>query len=376
MFEYKKNRKLSRRKTVGIYGGQRKAVQAFNSGLAPIIHLFKSVKSDDVFPQINEANLDRRYQIFVSSTYIDLKIERQNVARAILNLGHFPAGMEFFPATDDDQMKYISSIIDDSDYYIIILGGRYGSTGLDGLSYTEKEYDYAVEQGVPICAFIHENIEKLKYEKIEKDPNKLEKLNAFKANISKNKIIRFWKDSEDLESSVVISLSRAFNDKPRTGWSRADQKDSRETLEKINKLNSDLDFWRTLANKRGKEIKSYEEISSAEINIQLRSDGTAHSHRVSAQEIIRHFASLLYEGLIADDIEGHLRLMLEQRLNDENFDIEEISIRDIKLFLEVFNIADFGPQSDFAVINEDKKFLLKSAFLPKKKSDIDDEIPF
>ncbi|MEL6999796.1 MAG: hypothetical protein AAFP68_16165, partial [Pseudomonadota bacterium] len=247
---------------------------------------------------------------------------------------------------------------------------------LDGLSFTEKEYDYAVDLGIPICAFIHENIEKLEYEKIEKDPKNFERLNALKEKVRSNKIVRFWKDPEDLESSVVISLTHIFNDKPRPGWSREIQKDSRETLEKINKMNTDLEYWRNKAISRGREIKSYEEVSSAEITVQLRSDGTAHSHKVSAQDIIRHFASFLYEGLAADEIENHLRLMLEQRLNDENFEIEEISIRDIKLFLEVFNIADFGPNRDYAEINEDKKFLLKAAFLPQKKGELDDEIPF
>ena len=31
---------------------------------------------------------------------------------------------------------------------------RYGSTAEDGISYTEKEYDYAVDQGVPVLGFV------------------------------------------------------------------------------------------------------------------------------------------------------------------------------------------------------------------------------
>ena len=41
--------------------------------------------------------MDKRYQIFVSSTFTDLKQERQAVLTAILELDHMPAGMELFP---------------------------------------------------------------------------------------------------------------------------------------------------------------------------------------------------------------------------------------------------------------------------------------
>jgi hypothetical protein len=44
----------------------------------------------------------------------------------------------------------IKKVIDDSDYYIVILGGRYGSVGEDGVSYTEREYRYALSIGKPI----------------------------------------------------------------------------------------------------------------------------------------------------------------------------------------------------------------------------------
>lgn len=42
-----------------------------------------------------------RYQIFVSSTFKDLREEREAVLNAILKLNQFPAGMELFPATNE-----------------------------------------------------------------------------------------------------------------------------------------------------------------------------------------------------------------------------------------------------------------------------------
>ena len=93
---------------------------------------------------------DKRYQIFISSTFRDLIAERQAVLKAVLELNHMPAGMELFPAADDSAWQLIQDVIDGSDYYVLIVGGRYGSLDKEGLGYTEKEYDYAVAMKKPV----------------------------------------------------------------------------------------------------------------------------------------------------------------------------------------------------------------------------------
>src|ERR1044071_8458243 len=98
--------------------------------------------------------MDKRYQVFVSSTYRDLQEERQEVMQALLELDCIPAGMELFPAANEDQWTLIKRVIDDCDYYIVIVAGRYGSLGPAGVSYTEMEYRYAGERGKPIIAFL------------------------------------------------------------------------------------------------------------------------------------------------------------------------------------------------------------------------------
>nr|VFK57841.1 MAG: protein of unknown function (DUF4062) [Candidatus Kentron sp. TUN]VFK66801.1 MAG: protein of unknown function (DUF4062) [Candidatus Kentron sp. TUN] len=82
-----------------------------------------------------------KYQIFVSSTYEDLKPERDQVIKAVLEMGHIPVGMEMFSAGDEQQWDVIKKQIDQSDYYVVLIAHRCGS--MDGsISYTEKEYDY------------------------------------------------------------------------------------------------------------------------------------------------------------------------------------------------------------------------------------------
>ncbi|WWL46005.1 DUF4062 domain-containing protein [Pseudomonas parakoreensis] len=99
--------------------------------------------------------MKRKLQIFVSSTFSDLISERQAAVSAILKSGHIPAGMELFTAGDQSQMDTIKKWIDESDVYMLILGGRYGSIEpKSGISYTELEYNYAIEQGKPLFAVV------------------------------------------------------------------------------------------------------------------------------------------------------------------------------------------------------------------------------
>ncbi len=124
--------------------------------------------------------MDKRYQVFVSSTYKDLLEDRQEVMQALLELDCIPAGMELFPAADDDQWTLIKRVIDDCDYYIVIIGGRYGSIGPEEKSFTQLEYEYALAQEKPVIAFLHKEPGKLPADDTEKDPEKVQKLKDFR----------------------------------------------------------------------------------------------------------------------------------------------------------------------------------------------------
>src|SRR5437016_1241633 len=102
--------------------------------------------------------MKRKLQIFISSTYSDLKEERQAAVGAILKAGHTPAGMELFTSGDESQMATIKRWIDESDAFMLLLGGRYGSIEpTTSLSYTELEYDYAVASGKPFFSVVIED---------------------------------------------------------------------------------------------------------------------------------------------------------------------------------------------------------------------------
>ena len=100
----------------------------------------------------------RKFSIFISSTYEDLKKERQALVGVALENNFIPVGMEQFHAAPTSQWNVITSMIDECDFYLLVIGGRYGSIDEEtGISYTEKEYNYAKAKGLPVLVLIKES---------------------------------------------------------------------------------------------------------------------------------------------------------------------------------------------------------------------------
>ena len=166
--------------------------------------------------------MQKKYQIFISSTYEDLKVERTKVRDAILSMFHFPVGMELFGAANEEQWEIIRETIDTSDFYVLIIGQRYGTvieTGPDaGISYTEKEFKYALEKGVPTLAFIIDDNVPVKPEYVEKEHVK--EFADFKASVKKGRTVVWWQNPDDLAQKVTSAIHNQIQRTDRMGWIR------------------------------------------------------------------------------------------------------------------------------------------------------------
>jgi hypothetical protein len=185
--------------------------------------------------------MNKKFQVFVSSTFRDLAEERQDAIRTILDLGHIPAGMELFPASDTEQLAYIKKVINECDYYLLIMGGRYGSLDEDGVSYTEREYDYAVETGKTVIAFPHGDPANLTVAKSDVAPRMVENLASFRAKVMAGRLVKEWTSRSQLDTLVTKSLVRAISDYPAVGWIRGDTAASEELLAQSNSLRQQND---------------------------------------------------------------------------------------------------------------------------------------
>jgi len=164
----------------------------------------------------------KKLQVFVSSTYADLKEERQAAVEAILSAGHIPAGMELFSAGDETQMELIRQWIDESDVFCLILGGRYGSVEeKSGKSYTHLEFDYAVKKNKPFFSLVildghlDERV-KLHGKQIVETKHAAE-YEEF-AKIVKSRMVKFWSSKADIQLAIMQKLSELILRDDLIGW--------------------------------------------------------------------------------------------------------------------------------------------------------------
>lgn len=187
---------------------------------------------------------EKRYQVFISSTYEDLKEERQRAVNAVLQLDCFPACMEMFPAANEDAWTFIQKVIDDCDYYIVIIGGRYGSVASDGLSYTEKEYRYAMDKGKPVLALLHKNPGSINADKTEDSDEGKAKLAEFRKLVENQRMCTKWTNPESISAAVLASLLQLMKTCPGIGWVRGNSLTNQDELVseniKLRKQNDEL----------------------------------------------------------------------------------------------------------------------------------------
>ena len=190
--------------------------------------------------------MNKRYQVFVSSTFNDLENERRAVFHSLMMMRFIVAGMEWFPAATEAQWKVVTRAIDDSDFYVLIIGGRYGSTTSEGLSFTEKEFDYAVEKRLPILVFCHKNPNLLPLEKSEIDQNLRHRLEAFRKKATTDRMVRFWSNNpEELANQVTIAVITAMDTTETVGWIRANKVTAKQVLgDDSEKIKIGGTYWR------------------------------------------------------------------------------------------------------------------------------------
>jgi hypothetical protein len=256
--------------------------------------------------------VEKRYQVFVSSTFQDLREERAEVIQALLELDCIPSGMELFPASDDEQWTVIRRVIDECDYYIVIITGRYGTVGPDGRSYTQMEYDYAVSTGKPVMAFLHENPGSIAADKTEQDPALRASLEKFREQVKK-KLCKYWSSPKDLSGVVSRGIGHMKQNRPATGWVRGDAVPDDSVAQEILRLsNSVFSLQKELSHLTSHPPIGSEELAQGEESIDLhfevrdRRDTVTETHTFTWNEILTLLGPIMVGSTSEDQIELNL----------------------------------------------------------------------
>ena len=171
--------------------------------------------------------MNKKLQVFISSTYEDMKDEQQGAVEAILESGHIPAGMELFAADDKKQFEIIKKWIRESDIFILILGGRYGSIESNSSkSYIQKEYEYAKNIGKrPIAILLSDDGIRNKITngiyKINEKEYLTDSYKNFKNKILKNKLCNFFDNVDAMKNCIYKILNNCYKNPRYRGWVQA-----------------------------------------------------------------------------------------------------------------------------------------------------------
>ncbi|MBO2901174.1 DUF4062 domain-containing protein [Aeromonas dhakensis] len=297
--------------------------------------------------------MSKRYQVFVSSTFADLQDERSKVIQTLMEMDCIPAGMELFPAMDEEQFDFIKKIIDDCDYYLLIIGARYGSISEDdGLSYTEKEYRYAREKGMKVIALVHGEPEQLPVAKTDRDPALYDKLVEFRKDVCTNRLVRFWTSATELPGLVALNLPKTIKAYPAIGWVRGDSVTSNEALTELLSLKQENELLRKeieqLSSRPKHEIENIAGLRSA---YTLRGKGLNHSGKSTVfvkdttfDQIYRIIAPILITKQDDETVRHHVE---KELINLDYASMDEQCYQTIKLQFEALGLIDLTESNGY-----------------------------
>lgn len=256
----------------------------------------------------------KKLQVFISSTYTDLLAERQTAVEAVLEAGHIPAGMELFAASDKSQWEIIERWIDESDIYLLILGGRYGSIEkISGKSYTHLEYEYAQSKNKPLFAIVidEDKLSTLQVKDSELvNPNKLKDFRE----IVLQKMSSFFSDNKDIKLEIHRSLNRIRQDYKLSGWIRGNEENS-DFAKEIMNLNDEMRKLR----EENEKLKAEQVERSPKLKLSINDDQSLefkldsdqsrfYKKREPIQNIPHHLVGYLAEESIADYNQSLLKI--------------------------------------------------------------------
>jgi hypothetical protein len=202
--------------------------------------------------------MNKKYHIFVATTLDDLKNERKELPRIIMELGHIPVMPEFINSEPDKNEKMlIQKILEECDYCVLLLAHRCLPEG-EKIPPMEIEYSRAVKKGVPVLSLVIDGKARWKASKRETNPEAVKRLEEFKEKL-KSDACAEWINTADLRQKAQSLLIREMNLNPRPGWIYADQAIDPSVANELSRLSGE-----------NEELKRRIKLENSDIAAQIR----------------------------------------------------------------------------------------------------------
>jgi Domain of unknown function (DUF4062) len=292
------------------------------------------------------------YKVFVSSTYDDLREERAAIQKALLQLDCLPVGMELFPAADEETWDFIKSQIDDADYYVVVVAGRYGSVAPDGISFTEKEYDYALAKKKPAIGFIHGQPGSIAVERTEKLPERQSKLESLLHKI-KQRPVRPFTNPHELALEVTTSFVKLIDERPSEGYVRSSEaveyKRYATLLEENNALKEQL---KTVDQSLNIPLfKGHDRNLKLVVTVSRLEGSTQQNGLFEPERSLKTIFGLVAEAILQDDeeyrvLQAAAKLLANKGLKGWTIDgFDENTVRQLRRLLQLYGLIEVSRET-------------------------------
>ena len=166
-----------------------------------------------------------KYHIFIGSTLDDLKSERKELVRIVMELGHIPVMADYLDSSAKNASGLLQKIIEECDYFIALVAHKYKSTGGEILPLI-AECSAAANKGIPVLALVIDEKARWKPVKREKDAAPVRKLNEFKNKLRNlsgmSGSCESWLNTPDLCQKTQTLLIQQMCVNAQSGWVKSD----------------------------------------------------------------------------------------------------------------------------------------------------------
>ncbi|KAA8733225.1 DUF4062 domain-containing protein [Acinetobacter qingfengensis] len=176
---------------------------------------------------------NKRYYVYLSSFFDDVKVERLKLENCLLNLDTFPWGLHERRSSLNTAL--VRRQIDDSDYVIVLLGGKYGDLSASGLSYLHLDFLYALNKQKIMISLVDMFPDKRSNQEQDQHPELIKKLDHFRQLLKKDSQYYYeFKSTLDLESSMRRIFAQVVQTHPASGWIKLNEHEAQDQASHIN----------------------------------------------------------------------------------------------------------------------------------------------
>ena len=183
-----------------------------------------------------------KYHIFIGSTLDDLKSERKELPRIVMELGHIPVMADHIDTEARNAQMLLQKTIEECDYFIALVAHKYQKNE-ETPNPLALEYSIAAKKGIPVLGLIIDEKARWKPAKKETDIALIRKLNNIKAKLREGPF-EIWLNTPDLCQKAQTLLSQEFTVNPQPGWVREDRTIDPRVANELSRMCSENSFLR------------------------------------------------------------------------------------------------------------------------------------